>query len=93
MIVSIHFRRRDIKRNLEQRKEKKVDPYRTGWKHMENTQSIDLNAVKLCFHVWYESDVKGKCTRPMAPVCSDIIYDAKVHRSRGVARSLVLLGG
>jgi len=73
-------KRRDIKRNLEQRKEKKVDPYRTGWKHMENTQSIDLNAVKLCFHVWYESDVKGKCTRPMAPVCSDIIYDAKAKK-------------
>ena len=45
------FRRKDIKRSLDLRREKKVDPYRQGWKHVENPQNIDLNAVKLCFHV------------------------------------------
>ncbi|XP_023332679.1 embryonic polarity protein dorsal [Eurytemora carolleeae] len=73
-------RRKDIKRSLDLRREKKVDPYRQGWKHVENPQNIDLNAVKLCFHVWYEADVPGKCTKPMKPVCSDPIYDAKAKK-------------
>eukprot|EP00088_Acartia_fossae_P020936 TRINITY_DN2243_c0_g1_i1.p1 TRINITY_DN2243_c0_g1~~TRINITY_DN2243_c0_g1_i1.p1 ORF type:complete len:762 (-),score=208.78 TRINITY_DN2243_c0_g1_i1:285-2570(-) len=73
-------KRKDIKASLDQRREKKVDPYNQGWSHMESTQNIDLNAVKLCFHVWYDPNGDGKCTKPMRPVCSDIIYDAKAKK-------------
>lgn len=44
-------RKKDIEESLKQRKEIRVDPFRQGFKHMENPQSIDLNAVKLCFQV------------------------------------------
>ena len=44
-------RKKDIEDSLKQRKEIKVDPYRQGFKHLQNPQSIDLNAVKLCFQV------------------------------------------
>ena len=44
-------RKKDIEESLKQRKEIRVDPYRQGFKHMENPQSIDLNAVKLSFQV------------------------------------------
>jgi len=44
-------RKKDIEESLKQRKEIRVDPYRQGFKHMESPQSIDLNAVKLCFQV------------------------------------------
>jgi len=45
-------RKKDIEESLKQRKEIRVDPYRQGFKHMESPQSIDLNAVKLCFQVY-----------------------------------------
>jgi len=73
-------RRKDIKKSLELRKEKKIDPYSQGFKHIDNPEKIDLNAVRLCFHVWREYDKKGKCTRPLKPVCSDTIYDAKAKK-------------
>ena len=44
-------RKKDIEESLKQRKEIRVDPFRQGFKHLENPQSIDLNAVKLCFQV------------------------------------------
>jgi len=47
-------RKKDIEESLKQRKEIRVDPYRQGFKHMENPQSVDLNAVKLCFQVQIE---------------------------------------
>ena len=44
-------RKKDVEDSLKQRKEIRVDPFRQGFKHMENPSSIDLNAVKLCFQV------------------------------------------
>jgi len=73
-------KRKDIKSSLELRKDKKVDPFSCGWSHMETSQNIDLNAVKLCFHVWYDRNGEGKCTKPMKPVCSEVIYDAKAKK-------------
>ena len=45
-------RKKDIEESLKQRKEIRVDPYKQGFKHLENPSSIDLNAVKLCFQVF-----------------------------------------
>ena len=46
-------RKKDIDDSLKQRKDIRVDPYKQGFKHVENASSIDLNAVKLCFQVHY----------------------------------------
>ena len=37
--------------SLLQRKDIRVDPYRQGFSHLDNTANIDLNAVRLCFQV------------------------------------------
>lgn len=73
-------RRKDIAEALQQRKEIRVDPYRQGFDHANNPQTIDLNAVRLCFQVFYEKDVPGKFTGVMDPVCSEPIFDAKAKR-------------
>ena len=44
-------RKKDIEESLRQRKDIRVDPFKQGFKHLENPSSIDLNAVKLCFQV------------------------------------------
>ena len=36
---------------LKLRQEIRVDPFRQGFSHIESPNSIDLNAVKLCFQV------------------------------------------
>ena len=45
-------RKKDIEESLRQRKDIRVDPFKQGFKHLENPTSIDLNAVKLCFQVF-----------------------------------------
>lgn len=69
-------KRRDIADALRVRQELRVDPFRTGFGHMEHPQGIDLNAVRLCFQVFLP-DATGRCRRPLTPVVSDIIYDKK----------------
>ena len=44
-------RKKDIAEALKLRQEIRVDPYRQGFSHIESPNSIDLNAVKLCFQV------------------------------------------
>ena len=44
-------RKKDVEASLRERREIRVDPFRQGFRHIENTSSIDLNAVKLCFQV------------------------------------------
>jgi hypothetical protein len=74
-------RKKDIEDSLRQRKEIRVDPYRQGFKHMENPQSIDLNAVKLCFQVFLENpQTPGKFTVILPSVCSNSIFDAKAKK-------------
>ena len=45
-------RKKDVEASLRERRGIRVDPYRQGFRHMENTGTIDLNAVKLCFQVY-----------------------------------------
>merc|ERR1739844_607411 len=62
-------------------KEIRVDPYRQGFKHMENPSSIDLNAVKLCFQAFLENpSTPGKFTVILPPVVSNQIFDAKAKK-------------
>ena len=44
-------RKKDIEESLKQRSDIRVDPFKQGFKHVENPSSIDLNAVRLCFQV------------------------------------------
>lgn len=74
-------RKKDVEDSLKQRKDIRVDPYRQTFKHMENPQSIDLNAVKLCFQAFLENpSTPGKYTIILPPVCSNPIYDAKAKK-------------
>jgi len=74
-------RKKDIEESLKQRKEIRVDPYRQGFKHMESPQSIDLNAVKLCFQAFLENpSTPGKYTVILPPVVSTNIFDAKAKK-------------
>jgi len=40
-------------------------------------QSIDLNAVRLCFQVFLEGTQRGKFTLALKPVVSEPIFDKK----------------
>lgn len=73
-------RRKDIQKSLTVRKEIRVDPFRQGFKHIESPQSIDLNAVRLCFQVFLEGKTPGKYTEILDPVVSQPVYDAKAKR-------------
>ena len=42
---------------------------------MNNTNMVDLSAVRLCFQVFIEDSETGKCTVPLKPVVSEPIYD------------------
>merc|ERR1712170_149279 len=74
-------RKKDIDDSLKQRKDIRVDPYKQGFKHVENASSIDLNAVKLCFQAFLEDPAHpGKFTQHLDPVCSTSIFDAKARK-------------
>merc|ERR1719208_421411 len=74
-------RRRDIADALRQRQEIRVDPFRQGFGHVESPNSIDLNAVKLCFQVFLENPkTPGKYTVILDPVISKPIFDAKAKK-------------
>lgn len=49
----LFMKKNEIVASLVERKEKKIDPFQTGWDHMESPQSIDLHAVRLCFQVFF----------------------------------------
>merc|ERR1712121_627327 len=74
-------RKKDIEESLKQRKEIRVDPFKQGFKHIDNASSIDLNAVKLCFQAFLEDPKNpGKFTVPLDPICSSNIFDAKARK-------------
>merc|ERR1712012_321364 len=74
-------RKKDIAEALKLRQEIRVDPFRQGFDHVNNPNSIDLNAVKLCFHVFLENPATpGKYTVILPPICSKPIYDAKAKK-------------
>merc|ERR1711884_99364 len=74
-------RKKDVEASLRERRGIRVDPYRQGFRHMENTGTIDLNAVKLCFQAFLETPGQpGKYTTVLDPVCSVPVFDAKAKK-------------
>lgn len=69
-------KKKDVENNLKQRKEINVDPFQSGFKHLNKINSIDLNVVRLCFQVFLP-DENGKITRIVPPVVSHCIHDKK----------------
>nr|XP_049696681.1 transcription factor p65 isoform X5 [Helicoverpa armigera] len=79
-------KRRDIAEALTVREKLRVDPFRKNFDHKNHPQSIDLNAVRLCFQVFLPDD-SGRLRRPLAPVVSDVIYDKKAMSDLLIMRS------
>ena len=52
--------------------------FTAGFAHKNQPQSIDLNAVRLCFQVFLEGQ-KGKFTMALKPVVSEAIYDKSIR--------------
>lgn len=50
-ICILFTKKNDIVASLTERKKKNVDPLKAGWNHMQSPQSINLDAVRLCFQV------------------------------------------
>ena len=73
-------RKVDIEESLRMRQELKIDPFRTGYSHMNDPKSINLSAVRLCFQVIVTMfDKKENRSRKVAlePVVSKPILDKK----------------
>ncbi|XP_022815075.1 dorsal-related immunity factor Dif isoform X2 [Spodoptera litura] len=79
-------KRRDIAEALTIREKLRVDPFRKNFDHKNHPQSIDLNAVRLCFQVFLP-DETGRLRRPLTPVVSDVIYDKKAMSDLLIMRS------
>ncbi|XP_050562117.1 embryonic polarity protein dorsal isoform X2 [Spodoptera frugiperda] len=79
-------KRRDIAEALTTREKLRVDPFRKNFDHKNHPQSIDLNAVRLCFQVFLP-DETGRLRRPLTPVVSDVIYDKKAMSDLLIMRS------
>ncbi|XP_045534738.1 embryonic polarity protein dorsal isoform X3 [Papilio machaon] len=78
-------KRKDVDAALRTREELRVDPFKTGFSHRAQPQSIDLNAVRLCFQVFVTGE-RGKVRLALAPVVSDVIYDKKAMSDLHIAR-------
>ncbi|XP_033219687.1 transcription factor p65-like [Belonocnema kinseyi] len=69
-------KKKQVRVALETRKREKVDPFATGFEHMDFPDTIDLNAVRLCFQVFIQGSDR-KFSVPLKPVATTIIYDKK----------------
>ncbi|CAH1790739.1 unnamed protein product [Owenia fusiformis] len=68
--------KKEIKPNLEQRQQLRVDPFNTGFKHIDNKGKIDLNACRICFQ-GFLPDENGKFKRILQPVVSKPLYNKR----------------
>ncbi|KAB7495058.1 Embryonic polarity protein dorsal [Armadillidium nasatum] len=79
-------KKKDVEQALKLREEIRVDPFNTGFTHRSQPQSIDLNAVRLCFQVFLNSSTEGRFTFPLKPVVSDPIYDKKATSDLNICK-------
>ncbi|KAL0831638.1 hypothetical protein ABMA28_002411 [Loxostege sticticalis] len=79
-------KRRDIAEALRQRQQLRVNPFKTSSASRTQPQSIDLNAVRLCFQVFLTDDAY-KVQRALPPIVSEVIYDKKAMSDLLIVRS------
>jgi len=73
-------RRKDVHQSLSNRQQIKVDPFRQGFSHADNS-ALDLNAIRLCFQAFLENPSSpGKYKVVLDPVVSHPIFDAKAKK-------------
>merc|ERR1712025_844244 len=73
-------RRKDVQQSLSHRQQIKVDPFRQGFSHADNS-TLDLNAIRLCFQAFLENPASpGKYTVVLDPVVSHPVFDAKAKK-------------
>merc|ERR1712012_1136702 len=73
-------RRKDVHQSLSNRQQIKVDPFRQGFSHADNS-ALDLNAIRLCFQAFLENPASpGKYTVVLDPVVSHPVFDAKAKK-------------
>ncbi|XP_074038060.1 dorsal-related immunity factor Dif isoform X2 [Leptinotarsa decemlineata] len=70
-------KRRGMSASLEMRQAMRVDPFKTGFAHKNDSSAVDLVSVRLCFQAFLEGDTPGRFDVPLKPVISDPIYDKK----------------
>ncbi|XP_017471365.1 PREDICTED: embryonic polarity protein dorsal-like isoform X2 [Rhagoletis zephyria] len=76
-------RKKEIAESLEERKKKKVDPFKTGFDHISDPNSIELNSLRLCF----QGFLKGaNGWEPLSPVVSEPLYDRKAKSELVISR-------
>nr|XP_018903705.1 PREDICTED: putative transcription factor p65 homolog isoform X3 [Bemisia tabaci] len=87
------IKRKDMVAALEEREKIKVDPFRMGFSHKNQVNTIDLNVVRFCFQAFFRTN--QWVTIP--PVVSEPIYDKKAMSNLQICRicppSASVLGG
>ncbi|KAK9883830.1 hypothetical protein WA026_002027 [Henosepilachna vigintioctopunctata] len=68
-------KKEDVRTSLSVREAIKVDPFSTGFNHKNDPNSINLNAVRLCFQVYLEGSISGDYCIPLQPKVSQPIYN------------------
>ncbi|XP_053961666.1 embryonic polarity protein dorsal isoform X2 [Anastrepha ludens] len=76
-------RKKEISESLEERKKKKVDPFKTGFDHINDPNSIELNSLRLCFQGFLKS---ANGWEPLSPVVSEPLYDRKAKSELVISR-------
>lgn len=80
-------RKKDIEEALNEREERMVDPFKTGFSHQLLPHGIDLSAVRLCFQVY----IPPTCY-PLAPIVSEPIHDQKSKTDLVIRRLCICAG-
>lgn len=65
----------ELEESLKERQSLNIDPFKAGFNHINRTQMLNLEAVRLCFQVF--KMVPGQKPFPLPPIVSNPIYDKK----------------
>ncbi|XP_054084032.1 embryonic polarity protein dorsal isoform X1 [Zeugodacus cucurbitae] len=76
-------RKKEISESLEERKKKKIDPFKTGFDHIGDPNSIELNSLRLCFQGFLKNENGWE---PLSPVVSEPLYDRKAKSELLISR-------
>ncbi|XP_011207860.1 dorsal-related immunity factor Dif isoform X5 [Bactrocera dorsalis] len=76
-------KKKEISESLEMRKSRKIDPFKTGFDHISDPNSIELNSLRLCFQGFIKV---GNGWKALSPVVSEPLYDRKAKSELLISR-------
>ncbi|XP_050320021.1 dorsal-related immunity factor Dif-like isoform X2 [Bactrocera neohumeralis] len=76
-------KKKEISESLEMRKSRKIDPFKTGFDHITDPNSIELNSLRLCFQGFIKV---GNGWKALSPVVSEPLYDRKAKSELLISR-------